>query len=109
MRKRIAKKLKAKKEAIEMIPELLKKAKANYKKGNKKLSKTYSKKIRYLYMKHKIKLSKTIKRQLCKHCYGILIPSINCRVRTKENKLIIYCLDCKKYTKLPLKRVTTSK
>lgn len=107
MRKRIAKKLKAKKEAIEMIPELLKKAKANYKKGNKKLSLTYSKKIRYLYMKHKIKLSKTIKRQFCKHCHTILIHSLNCRIRTKENKLIVYCLDCKKYTKLLLKRVTT--
>lgn len=103
MRKRIAKKLKAKKEAQDLIPELLKKSKALYKKGNKKLSKTYSKKIRYLYMKHKIKLSKTTKRQLCKHCYGILIPSVNCRIRTKEGKLIIYCMDCKKYNRITIK------
>jgi len=103
MRKRIAKKIKAKKEARELIPELLKKAKAAYKKPNKKLSKTYSKKIRYLSMKYKIKLAKRIKRQLCKHCYGVLIPSVNCRIRTKQGKLIIYCMECKKYTRIPLK------
>lgn len=103
MKKKIAKKLKAKKQAAELIPELLKKAKLAYKKGNKKLSKAYSQKIRYLHMKHKIRLPKTIKRQLCKHCYSILIPSVNCRVRTKEGKLVICCLDCKRYTRIPLK------
>jgi len=103
MRKRIAKKLKVKKEAKALIPELLKKSKLAYKKGNKKLSKTYSKKIRYLHMKYKIKLPKTIKRQLCKHCYSILIPSVNCRIRTRKGKLIIYCLECKKFTRIPLK------
>ncbi|MBW2974802.1 ribonuclease P protein component 4 [Candidatus Woesearchaeota archaeon] len=103
MRKRIAKKIKAKKEARELIPELLNKSKAAYKKGDKRLSKVYSKKIRFLYMKHKIRLPKEIKRQLCKNCYGILIPSLNCRVRTKEGRLIIYCLDCKKYTRIGFK------
>ncbi|MBW2974800.1 hypothetical protein KY366_03715 [Candidatus Woesearchaeota archaeon] len=44
--------------------------------------------------------SRTVQRQLCKNCYGILIPSLNCRVRTKEGRLIIYCLDCKKYTRI---------
>jgi len=103
MRKRIAKKLKAKKEAKALIPELLKKAKLTYKKGNKQLSKTYSLKIHYLYMKYKLKLPKTIKRQLCKHCYTVLIPSVNCRVRTKEGKVIYYCLDCKRYTRIVIK------
>jgi len=103
MRKRTVKKLKAKKDAIALIPKLLIKSKLDYKEGNKGLSRTYSKKIRYLYMKHKLKLPKTLKRQLCKHCYSVLIPSLNCRIRTKEGKLIIYCLDCKKYTRILLK------
>ena len=103
MRKRIAKKIKARKEAEMLIPELLKKSKKAYKKGNKKLSKTYSKKIRYLYMKHKIKLSRQVKRQLCKHCYSVLIPSVNCRIRTKQGKLIIYCKECKKFTRIQLR------
>lgn len=102
MRKRIKKKIQAKKEANLLIPKLLEKSKKAYKKGNKKLSKTYSKKIRYLYMKHKLKLPKSIKRQLCKHCYTVLIPSINSRIRTKDKKLIIYCLDCKHYTRILL-------
>lgn len=103
MKKRIAKKLKAKEEAKALIPELLRESKIAYKKGNKRLSKTYSKKIRYLHMKHKIKLPKGIKRQLCKHCHNILIPSLNCRIRTKGSKLIIFCFDCKKHTRIPLK------
>ena len=103
MRRRIAKKLKAKQEAKALIPKLLKKSKLEYKKGNKKASGTYSKKIRYLSMKYKLKLPRAIKRQLCKHCYGILIPGVNCRIRTKDGKLIIYCLDCKKYTRILLK------
>ncbi len=102
MRRKIAKKIKAKQDAKALIPDLLKKSKLAYKKGDKKLSLTYSKKIRFLYMKHKIKLPKTIKRQLCKHCYRVLIPSINCRVRTNNNWLVIYCLDCKKYTRILL-------
>lgn len=103
MRQKIRKKLKAKIEAKALIPELLEKAKKAYKEGNKKLSKTYSKKIRYLSMKYKLKLPKTIKRQLCKHCYTILIPSLNCRTRTKEGKLIIYCLNCKKFIRIQLR------
>ncbi|MEA2038087.1 MAG: ribonuclease P Rpr2/Rpp21/SNM1 subunit [Nanoarchaeota archaeon] len=103
MRNRILKKLKAKKEAKEIIPKLLKRAKNAYKEGNKRLSKTYSKKIKFLYMKHKIRLPKTIKRQLCKRCDGVLIPSVNCRVRTRNRMVIYYCLDCKNYTKIGLK------
>ncbi|MBW2988839.1 hypothetical protein KY358_00820 [Candidatus Woesearchaeota archaeon] len=103
MRRRIAKKIEARKKAESLIPELLKKSKMLYKEGDKRLSKTYSKKIRYLYMKHKIKLPRTIKRQLCRNCYGVLIPGLNCRTRTKDGKLIIYCLDCKKYTRIVLK------
>ena len=103
MRRRIAKKLKAKKEAKALIPDLLKKAKIAYKKGNKRLSKTYSGKIRYLCMKYKIRLPKSIKRQLCKHCYSILIPSVNCRIRTKQGRLITYCMECKRYTRLLLR------
>ncbi|MBU0628158.1 MAG: ribonuclease P [Nanoarchaeota archaeon] len=103
MRKKLAKKLKAKKEAIEIIPELLKKSKGSYKKGNKRLSKVQSKKIKYLSMKYKLKLPKDLKRQLCKNCGSILIPSVNCRVRLNKGRLISYCMECKKFTRMPLK------
>lgn len=103
MREKIRKKLKAKIEAKALIPELLEKSKKAYKKGDKGLSKTYSKKVRYLSMKYKIRLPKVIKRQLCKHCHSLLVPSSNCRVRTKEGKIIIYCLECKRFTRIPIK------
>jgi len=103
MRKKIAKKLKAKKEAIAIIPELLQKAKSAYKKGNKRLSTAYSMKIKYLSMKHKLKLPKIIQRQLCKHCNSILIPSVNCRIRTNKGRMIYCCLECKKFRRIPIK------
>ena len=103
MRSKIRKKIQAKKEAWVLIPALLKKSKIAYKEGNKKLSAAYSKKIKYLHMKHKIKLPNTIKRQLCRHCGSTLIPSLNCRIRTKEGILIVYCKECKNYARMPLK------
>ena len=103
MRRKIAKKLEAKKEAKALIPELLRKAKKAYKEGNKRLSRVYSKKIRYLSTKYKIGLPTIIKRQLCKNCYSVLIPSLNCRIRTRKGRLVYYCLECKKYTRIGLK------
>lgn len=103
MRKKLARKLKAKKEAIEIIPELLKRSKESYRKGNKRLSKVQSKKIKYLTMKYKLKLPKELKKQLCKNCSSILIPSVNCRVRTNKGKLVYYCMECKRFTRMPLR------
>ena len=103
MRKKLARKLKAKKEAIEIIPELLKKSKESYKKGNRRLSKVQSKKIKYLSMKYKLKLPKELKRQLCRHCGSVLIPSVNCRVRTNKGKLVYSCMECKRFTRMPLR------
>jgi ribonuclease P protein subunit RPR2 len=103
MRARLKRKLKAKTEAKAAIPLLLEKAKKAYKKGDKALAKTYSKKIRFLYMKFKIKLPIVTKRQFCKHCDSILIPSRNCRIRAKDGKIIIFCQECRKYSRISIK------
>ena len=103
MRKKLAKKLKAKKEAKEILPKLFPKAKEARKKGDRRMHTVYSNKIRYLRNKFKIKLDARLKRQVCKHCYRVFVPTINVRVRSREGKLIYFCLDCKKYTKFTLK------
>ncbi len=109
MKRKLIKKIKAKREAKKLIPKLFEKARLAYKKGNKKLYKTYSKKIKYLYMKYKIKLPKILKRQICKHCDSVFLYGKNCRVRTREHKLIIYCLECKRFTRIPLKAKKNNK
>ena len=44
------------------------------------------------------------KRKFCKHCYSFLRTGVNARIRTKDGVLIIYCRNCKKYTRIPFKK-----
>lgn len=62
------------------------------------------KKARKLAMKHKLRLPRELKRSFCKNCYSLLVPSINLRVRLSGNKVIYYCLECKKYMRFPYVR-----
>lgn len=59
--------------------------------------------IRKIAMKLRVGLPRPIKKSFCKHCYVAFAPGTNCRVRTRDGKLIYYCFNCKKYTKLLLK------
>ena len=94
-------KQKNKKIAVEMINDFFKKADASFNK-DKAEANYFIRKARRIAMKHKIRLGK-LKRKFCKHCYSYLKPGVNCRVRTNQGKVIIYCLECKKYTRIPYK------
>jgi ribonuclease P protein subunit RPR2 len=72
-------------------------------KTDRKKANLYVHKLRLLAMKYQIRLPKSIKRKFCKHCYAYLVPGVNCRVRTREGKLIYYCMECKNYTRISLK------
>ncbi len=54
-------------------------------------------------MKVNLRYPRGLKRKFCKHCYHYLRAGVNCRVRTREKKLVYYCLDCKKHMRFPLK------
>src|SRR3989344_9252933 len=69
---------------------------------NKVLANRYINLARKIAMKAKVSLPANLKRKFCKHCYHFLIPSVNSRIRTKNRKVIIYCHDCKKYTRIPI-------
>jgi len=86
--------------AKERIKILFKQAKDIFKK-DKKLANRYIKLARELAMKYKIRIPPNLKRQFCKHCYKYLMPSINARIRTRDNKIVYYCLECKKYMRFP--------
>ena len=89
-----------KKVAKEKVIELFKKADSSF--PNQELVDEYVMKARRIAMKHKIRLGK-LKRKFCKHCYSYLKPGVNCRIRTNEGKLVIYCKACKRYTRLVYK------
>jgi ribonuclease P protein subunit RPR2 len=86
--------------ALERIRILFRQAKAAFKK-DKSLANRYVKLARELSMKYKVPIPSNLKKQFCKHCRSYIMPSVNARVRTREGKLVYYCLECKKYMRYP--------
>ena len=72
-------------------------------KNNSGLADKYIKIARRVAMKHKIKLSSSLKKKFCRHCHKYLVPSVNCRVRLHKHRLIYYCPHCKHYMRHPVK------
>jgi len=91
-------KLKQKEIAKERIDVLFEEA---LKVKTQKLANRYVELARKIAMKVNYKMPKKYKRKFCKHCYTYFRDG-NYRVRTKDNKLIYYCFNCKKYTRIPL-------
>lgn len=48
-------------------------------------------------MKYKIRLSRELKRQFCKHCYKLLVPGKTVRIRTHRGKVVYFCMNCKNF------------
>jgi len=71
--------------------------------GNFNLADRYVEIARKISMRTLVPISKEYKQRFCKHCYCYLLPDSNCRIRIHRGRLIIYCYNCKKYTRLPLK------
>ena len=68
-------------------------------KTDRRFANEHVRKARRLSMKFKVKLPRELKRRFCKHCYSYLMPSVNLRVRTKNGKVVYYCLECKRFTR----------
>ncbi len=94
---------KLKKNAKRDISEFFKLAKESFK-DDKKKANMYVRKARRVAMKHKIRLPSSIQKRFCKHCYSYLVPSVNCRVRTRDGKLVYSCLECKKFMRFVVKK-----
>ena len=91
---------KQKKIALERIDILFKEAEKTAKKDIN-LANRYIELARKISMKTKARIPKQLKRKFCKHCYVYFRHGINTRIRTKNSKVIYYCLNCKKYSKFP--------
>ena len=57
---------------------------------------------RKIAMKVNIRMPKRLKRQFCKHCFSFLKSGVNSTTRIRDGKVVIYCRECKKYTRIPL-------
>ncbi len=89
MVKRIHKKI-ARKRIDFLFDEAAKAAVSN----DLKLAKRYALLARKIGMRYNVTLRSRQKRRVCKRCYSYLYPSINCRVRLKDGKLVTPCGEC---------------
>ncbi len=87
--------------ATERIKELFEQADKVFEK-NPKLANKYVDMARKLAMKINLRFPRGYKRKFCKHCYSYLKPGKNLRIRTKNKKVVYYCLVCKKHMRFPL-------
>ena len=71
---------------------------------DKKLANRYIRLARKIAMKFNLRMPRGYKRKFCKHCYSYLKPGVNLRVRTKDGKVIYYCLECKKFMRFPVSK-----
>ncbi len=78
-------------------------AEKNALEGKLSLSSRYVEIARHISMKCLVPIPKEYKRRFCKHCYNYLLPHVNCRVRIHRGKIVIFCNNCKKYTRIPIK------
>ncbi len=92
-----------KKIAKEHISELFNIAEETFVK-NPELSDEYVKKARLIQMKFRLRMPSEYKRRFCKSCNKYLVPNINSRVRIRDGNVIIYCISCRNYTRIPIKQ-----
>jgi len=91
-----------KKIAKERVSELFDRADKTFQESES-LTNRYVSLARKIAMKFNIRLTK-YKRKFCKHCYHYLKSGVNSKTRIHKSKVIIYCENCKKYTRIPLKQ-----
>ncbi|PIZ50670.1 ribonuclease P [Candidatus Woesearchaeota archaeon CG_4_10_14_0_2_um_filter_33_13] len=89
--------------ALNRVKSLLKQAEDVFSK-DKSLSNRYVTLARKIAMKVKLHLPLELKRKFCKHCYKFMMPGINARIRTRDGKVIISCLECKHFTRISIKK-----
>ena len=102
MSKPLLSKEKQKAIAQEQIKSLFAQAAAVFSQ-DRALANRYVTLARKIAMKVKVRMPREFKRQYCKHCYRYLQSGTNARIRTRAGKVIISCLECKKFTRIPIR------
>lgn len=59
---------------------------------------------RNISMRTRTRIPRHLKRQMCSNCHHLLVYGKNCRVRTKNGKVVVTCLDCGNVMRIPFVR-----
>ena len=70
--------------------------------GNMDLADRYIYLARKICMRYTINIPSNLKRRYCKHCYNYILPGKTGRIRIHRSKVITFCNNCKKYSRMPL-------
>lgn len=89
--------------ALERIKTLFQEAEKVFSR-DKTLANRYVSLARKIAMKVKLRFPQELKRRFCKHCYAYLMPGVNSRVRVRLGKVVISCLECKKFMRIPIRK-----
>jgi len=88
--------------ALRRIHYLFSLAEISALRGKLQLSDRYVELARKISMKYLVPIPRQYARCFCKHCYCYLLPPLTCRVRIHHGMIIIYCMNCKKFSRMPL-------
>lgn len=94
--------------ALERVYDLFKEARLVFK-TDEELSKKYVKLARKIAMRVNLRMPREIKVQFCRNCDAYMIPGVNCRIRTKNRKVVYYCLECKHFRKYLINKKNNKK
>jgi ribonuclease P protein subunit RPR2 len=89
--------------ALSRIKRLFLLAENNALSGNLTIANRYVTIARKISMKYLVPIPKEFKHRFCKHCYFFLLPYVNSRYRVHRGRLIVYCNNCKRYSRILLK------
>lgn len=67
------------------------------------LADRYAQIARRISLRCRVRIPRKWKRRYCKKCHKFLKPGINARVRLKNKKIVITCLECKNIVRIPYK------
>ena len=95
-------KSKLKETGLVRVKELFREARAVFN-DDKEFSKKYVKLARKIAMRVNLRLPREIKVQFCRNCNAYQMPSVNCRIRTKNGKVVYYCLECRHFRRYVMK------
>lgn len=59
--------------------------------------------VRKLSTKNRTPIPNEYKKRICKHCGQYLIAGKNSRTRIHRGKVIVFCMNCSRYHRIPLK------
>jgi len=82
--------------ARERVAKLLDMAASNHKMADR-----YVALVKKIAMKVNLRLPSGMKRKFCKNCDTYFRPGVNCRIRTRNGKLVCYCFNCRRTYRMP--------